>query len=92
MNVFCYRLLNYFFDFSHYFIIVLPFREFIPGYSSSKLRDATELALKSDSLTIALRKNRSIFNPFKSAERELEYAKFNKDSILSSSEEVESHK
>jgi hypothetical protein len=35
----------------------LPFKEFIPGYSSSKLKEITVLALKSDSLTIALKKN-----------------------------------
>ena len=34
-----------------FIIAFTPLREFIPGYSSSKLkRDATELALKSDSL------------------------------------------
>ena len=39
-----------------FIIAFTPLREFIPGYSSSKLkRDATELALKSDSLTIALK-------------------------------------
>ena len=39
-------------------IAFTPLREFIPGYSSSKLKkDATELALKSDSLSAALSKN-----------------------------------
>jgi hypothetical protein len=42
-----------------------PLREFIPGYSSSKLKDATVLALKSDSLTI-VKENDAIYNPFKS--------------------------
>ncbi|MEO8237302.1 MAG: peptidase [Flavobacterium sp.] len=67
-----------------FIIAFTPLREFIPGYSSSQLkRNATELAIKSDSLTIALKKNevyiRSIQKVLKG---ELEYAKFNKDSIL----------
>lgn len=70
-------------------IAFTPLREFIPGYSSSKLkRDATELALKSDSLTIALKKNEAYIQSIqKVLNGELEYAKFNKDSILASSEE-----
>ncbi|CAM2856689.1 peptidase [Flavobacterium frigoris] len=73
-----------------FIIAFTPLREFIPGYSSSKLkRDATELALKSDSLTIALKKNEAyILSIQKVLNGELEYAKFNKDSILASSEEV----
>jgi hypothetical protein len=50
------------------FISFYPFKEFIPGYSSSKLKDATVLALKSDSLTIALKKMMPIYNPFKSTQ------------------------
>jgi hypothetical protein len=73
-----------------FIIAFTPLREFIPGYSSSKLkRDATELALKSDSLTIALRKNESYIQSIqKVLNGQLEYAKFNKDSILASSGEV----
>lgn len=68
-------------------IAFTPLREFIPGYSSSKLKkDATVLALKSDSLTIALKKNEAYIKSIqKVLTGELEYAKFNKDSILSSS-------
>ena len=64
-------------------------REFIPGYSSSKLkRDATELALKSDSLTKALEHNEAYIKSLKKVlTGELEFAKFNKDSILSSAEQ-----
>ncbi len=41
-----------------FIIAFTPLREYIPGYSSSQLKkDATELALKSDSLTAALKKN-----------------------------------
>jgi hypothetical protein len=63
-------------------------REFIPGYSSSKLkRDATELALKSDSLRQALEYNEAYIKSLKKVlTGELEFAKFNKDSILSSTE------
>jgi hypothetical protein len=72
-----------------FIIAFTPLREFIPGYSSSKLkRDATELALKSDSLTTALKKNEAyILGIQKVLNGELEYAKFNKDSILRASED-----
>lgn len=73
-------------------IAFTPLREFIPGYSSSKLkRDATELALKSDSLTLTLKKNEVYIKSIqKVLTGELEYAKFNKDSILTSAEEAPS--
>lgn len=73
------------------FIIAFsPLREFIPGYSSSKLkRDATELALKSDSLSRALEQNEAYIKSLKKVlTGELEFAKFNKDSILSSVDET----
>ncbi len=72
-----------------FIIAFTPLREFIPGYSSSKLkRDATELALKSDSLTRALERNEAYIKSIKKVlTGELEIAKFNKDSILSSAEE-----
>jgi hypothetical protein len=71
-------------------IAFTPLREFIPGYSSSQLkRDATVLALKSDSLTMALKKNEAYIHSIqKVLNGDLEYAKFNKDSILSSSDEI----
>ena len=73
-----------------FIIAFTPLREFIPGYSSSKLkRDATELALKSDSLTQALECNEAYIKSLKKVlTGELEFAKFNKDSILSSVEAV----
>jgi hypothetical protein len=73
-----------------FIIAFTPLREFIPGYSSSKLkRDATELALKSDSLSRALAKNEAYIQSIKKVLLgELEVAKFNKDSILSSVDEV----
>ncbi|HEU4791455.1 MAG TPA: peptidase [Flavobacterium sp.] len=71
-------------------IAFTPLREFIPGYSSSQLkRDATVLALKSDSLSIALKKNETYIKSIqKVLNGDLEYAKFNKDSILSSADEA----
>ena len=71
-----------------FIIAFTPLREFIPGYSSSKLkRDATELALKSDSLSHALEQNEAYIASLKKVlTGELEFAKFNKDSILSSVE------
>lgn len=70
-------------------IAFTPLREFIPGYSSSQLKkDATVLALKSDSLSTALKKNEAYIKSIqKVLNGDLEYAKFNKDSILSSVEE-----
>lgn len=69
-----------------FIIAFTPLREYIPGYASTKLRkEATELALKSDSLSKALKKNeayqRSII---KVLNGELEYEKVNKDSIFAS--------
>ena len=67
-----------------FIIAFTPLREFIPGYSSSKLKkDATELALKSDSLTMALKKNEAYIQAIqKVLNGQMDYAKFNKDSIL----------
>ncbi|MCV9929701.1 peptidase [Flavobacterium sp. LS1R49] len=72
-----------------FIIAFTPLREFIPGYSSTELkRNATELALKSDSLTAALKNNEAYIKSIqKVLTGKLEYAKFNKDSILSSVDE-----
>jgi murein DD-endopeptidase MepM/ murein hydrolase activator NlpD len=72
-----------------YIIAFTPLREYIPGYASTKLkRDATELALKSDSLAFALKKNEAYLQSIKKVlTGDLEYAKFNKDSILTSPSE-----
>jgi hypothetical protein len=69
-----------------FIIAFTPLREYIPGYSSSQLRkDATELALKSDSLTDALKKNEAYLQSVvKVLNGDLEYQKVNKDSILAS--------
>jgi len=67
-----------------FIIAFTPLREFIPGYSSTELkRNATKLAIKSDSLETALKKNEAYIKGVqKVLKGELEYAKFNKDSIL----------
>jgi hypothetical protein len=78
--------------FTTYVIAFTPLREFIPGYSSSKLKkDATELALKSDSLSEALTKNEAYIKSIqKVLTNNLDYAKFSKDSILVKTDETPS--
>ncbi|KAF2336462.1 peptidase [Flavobacterium daemonense] len=72
-----------------FIIAFTPLREFIPGYSSTELkRNATKLAIKSDSLETALKKNEAYLHGVqKVLKGELEYAKFNKDSILAEVDE-----
>jgi len=69
-----------------YIIAFTPLREYIPGYASSKLkRDAIELAVKSDSLSVEVQKNDAYLASIKKILiGDLDYAKLNKDSILSS--------
>jgi hypothetical protein len=93
MNVFVFASLStiIIITITTFIIAFTPLREFIPGYSSSKLkRDATQLALKADSLSLALKKNEDYIKSIqKVLTGELEYAKFNKDSILESTEGVQ---
>mgnify|MGYP003456473929 FL=1 len=72
-----------------FIIAFTPLREYIPGYASSKLKkDATELALKSDSLSKALQKNDAYIASIKKIlTGDLEYAKFSKDSLLTEESE-----
>lgn len=72
-----------------FIIAFTPLREFIPGYSSTELkRNATRLAIKSDSLETALKQNEIYIKGIqKVLKGELEYSKFNKDSILGESVE-----
>lgn len=67
-----------------FIIAFTPLREYIPGYTSSKIKkEATELALKSDSLAFAIKKNEIYLESIKKVlNGDLEYAKVNKDSIL----------
>ncbi|MBF6641451.1 M23 family metallopeptidase [Flavobacterium sp. J49] len=73
-----------------YIIAFTPLREYIPGYASTKLkRDATELALKSDSLSNALKKNEAYIASIKKIlTGDLDYAKFSKDSITATNIET----
>lgn len=73
-----------------FIIAFTPLREFIPGYASTQLKkDATELALKSDSLSQALKKNEAYIQSIKKIlTGDLDYAKFNKDSITASATET----
>ncbi|MBD3583771.1 M23 family metallopeptidase [Flavobacterium selenitireducens] len=73
-----------------YIIAFTPLREYIPGYASSELKkNATELALKSDSLQVALNKNEAYI---RSIQRiltgDLDYAKLSKDSIIAAGMEI----
>src|SRR3970282_465789 len=94
MNVFVFASLStiIIITITTFIIAFTPLREFIPGYSSSKLkRDATQLALKADSLSSALKKNEAYIKSIqKVLTGELEYAKFNKDSILALADEAPS--
>lgn len=77
-------------SFTTILIAFTPLRELIPGYSSSQLKkNATVLALKSDSLSAALKKNEAYIKSIqKVLNGDLEYAKFNKDSILTNSDKI----
>ena len=75
--------------FTTFLIAFTPLREYIPGYASSGLRqNAIDLAIKSDSLANALKKNEAYLQSVvKVLNGDLEYAKVNKDSILAKSAE-----
>ena len=76
--------------FTTFLIAYTPLREYIPGYASTELRqNALQLAIKSDSLTTALKKNEVYLKSVvKVLNGDLEYAKVNKDSILAKSTDV----
>ena len=90
MNVFVFASLGAVITGVTILIAFTPLREYIPGYPSGKLkREATELALKSDSLSNALKKNQIYLQSVvKVLNGDLEYEKVNKDSILASTKEV----
>ena len=75
-----------------FLIAFTPLREDIPGYASSELRqNAIQLAIKSDSLSNALKKNEAYLQSVvKVLNGDLDYAKVNKDSILAKSTDVPS--
>lgn len=86
MNVFVIGTLSVFFLIISTTVLIAftPLREFIPGYASTQLkREATLLAIKTDSLTQALEKNEAYMKAIqKVLTDKLEYTTFNKDSIL----------
>ena len=69
--------------FTTFIIAFTPLREFIPGYASDNLkRNAAELALKSDSLSLSLKKNEAYIESIKKVLMgKMEFAKLSKDSI-----------
>ena len=71
-------------------IAFTPLREYIPGYSSSQLKkEATILALKTDSLSQALEKNEAYLKGIqKVLTGKLERVTFNKDSILAQTQKT----
>lgn len=85
MNVFLVATLGTFLIifFTTYIIAFTPLKEYIPGYSSSKLKkEATNLALKSDSLTTLLHQNEIYLASVRKAlTGDVDYMKLNKDSI-----------
>ncbi len=92
MNVFVFASLGalIIITFTTFLIAFTPLREYIPGYASSELRqNAIQLAIKSDSLSNALKKNEAYLQSIvKVLNGDLEYAKVNEDSILAKSAEV----
>ena len=75
-----------------FIIAFTPLREFIPGYASDELkRNATRLALKSDSLSYSVRKNEAYITSIKRIlTDDLDYAKYSKDSIYATQVENQS--
>lgn len=67
-----------------YIIAFTPLREYIPGYSSAKLKkEATDNAIKSDSLQKVLNANTAYLNSIKKVlTGDLEHTKLDRDSIV----------
>ncbi|WP_370277652.1 murein hydrolase activator EnvC [Flavobacterium sp. J27] len=86
MNVFVVVTLSAIFliSITTYIIAFTPLREYIPGYASTRLKkDATNLAIKSDSLQKKVDvSNLYIASIKKVLTGDLEYAKLNKDSLI----------
>ncbi len=74
-----------------YIIAFTPLREYIPGYASTNLKkNATQLALRSDSMQVALAKNEAYIRSIqKILTGDLEYAKLSKDSIIAAGLEAD---
>lgn len=92
MNVFLVATLGAIFliGITTYIIAFTPLREYIPGYASTTLKkEATNLAIKSDSLETLVQDNQAYINSIKKVlTGEVEYTKFNKDSLIASEKQV----
>lgn len=92
MNVFLVATLGAIFliGITTYIIAFTPLREYIPGYASTTLKkEATNLAIKSDSLENLVKDNQAYINSIKKVlTGEVEYTKFNKDSLIASEKQV----
>lgn len=77
-----------------YIIAFTPLKEYIPGYSSSKLKkEATHLALKSDSLTAILNENEIYLTSIRKAlTGDVDFVKLSKDSIQPVTTDVDAGK
>lgn len=88
MNVFVVVTLSAIFliGITTYIIAFTPLREYIPGYASTQLKkDAMNLAIKSDSLQKSVELNDIYIASIKKVlTGDLEYAKWNKDSLIAS--------
>jgi murein DD-endopeptidase MepM/ murein hydrolase activator NlpD len=73
-----------------YIIAFTPLREYIPGYASTDLKkEATELALKSDSLATNVAYNNQYLEGIKNVlNGKIEIAHINKDSLLASQKKI----
>ncbi len=91
MNVFVFATLGavVIITITTFIIAFTPLREYIPGYASSQLkRNATQLALKSDSLDLAVKHNEAyIASIRKVLTGDLEYSKLSKDSLQTTLQE-----
>ncbi|AWM13651.1 M23 family metallopeptidase [Flavobacterium sp. NRK F10] len=92
MNVFVVATLGAIFliGITTYIIAFTPLREYIPGYASTKLKkEATNLAIKSDSLETYVKENQAYISSIKKVlTGEVEYTKFNKDSLIAAEKQV----
>lgn len=92
MNVFIVTMLSAIFliGITTYIIAFTPLRQYIPGYTSTELkREALSLAIKSDSLENIIKENNAYISSVRKVlTGDLEYAKFNKDSIIAAEKQA----
>lgn len=92
MNVFIVTMLSAIFliGITTYIIAFTPLRQYIPGYASTELKqEAMNLAIQSDSLENIIKENNAYISSVRKVlTGDLEYAKFNKDSIIAAEKQV----